>query len=51
MLLYLIRLADKLGIDPLAAAADKLEKNALKYPAERVRGRADKYGDYDDAGR
>jgi NTP pyrophosphatase (non-canonical NTP hydrolase) len=33
MLLYLVRLADRLGIDPVEAARAKMAKNALKYPA------------------
>jgi hypothetical protein len=28
-------LADALGIDPIAAARDKMAKNAVKYPAEK----------------
>jgi hypothetical protein len=28
------------------AALDKLEKNAVKYPVEQVRGSARKYSDY-----
>ena len=40
-------LADKLAIDPVQAAVDKLEKNADKYPVEQARGRADKYTTYD----
>lgn len=32
VLIYLTRLADVLGIDMLAAAADKLTLNARKYP-------------------
>ena len=43
ILMYLVRLSDKLGIDLREAALLKLEKNALKYPAERVRGSARKY--------
>lgn len=43
VLLYLLQLADKLDIDPLQAAERKLRLNADKYPAERVRGRSDKY--------
>ena len=39
-LLYLVRLADRLGIDLHDAALRKLEKNALKYPADKVRGQA-----------
>lgn len=46
VLLYLLQLADKLGIDPLDAARRKLEVNALKYPADRARGRADKYTEF-----
>ena len=46
VLVYLVRLADKLDVDLLDAAAKKIEKNALKYPAERVRGSMKKYSDY-----
>ncbi|MDP2693997.1 MAG: nucleotide pyrophosphohydrolase [Gallionella sp.] len=46
ILLYLVRLSDKLGIDLREAALLKLEKNALKYPAELVRGSAKKYSAY-----
>ena len=31
--IYLMELADVLGIDLIAAARDKMKKNALKYPA------------------
>jgi dCTP diphosphatase len=33
VLIYLTELADVLGIDPIAAARDKIVKNAAKYPA------------------
>ena len=46
VLIYLLNLADRLGIDPLQAARDKLDQNREKYPAERVRGRALKYSEY-----
>lgn len=46
ILLYLVRLSDKLGVDLLKAALHKLEKNALKYPAEQVRGSSKKYSEY-----
>ena len=46
ILLYLVRLSDKLGVDLREAALRKLEKNAVKYPAELVRGSAKKYSDY-----
>ena len=45
VLLYLIRLADKLGIDPIAAANRKLVANAGKYPADRARGNSRKYNE------
>lgn len=34
-LIYLVELADVLGIDLIAAARDKMAKNAIKYPAPR----------------
>lgn len=46
ILLYLIRISDKLKVDLLEAALNKLEKNAAKYPAEQVRGSANKYSEY-----
>ena len=46
ILLYLVRLSDKLDINLREAALLKLEKNAAKYPAEQVRGSAKKYSDY-----
>ena len=45
--IYLIRLADRLNIDLVAAAGEKLELNKQKYPADKVRGDARKYTDYD----
>jgi dCTP diphosphatase len=46
VLIYLVRLADKLGVDLLHAAAVKIEVNGLRYPAEKVRGSARKYRDF-----
>jgi NTP pyrophosphatase (non-canonical NTP hydrolase) len=46
VLIYLLRLADVLEVDLLAAAADKMALNEQRYPAERVRGCARKYSDY-----
>jgi dCTP diphosphatase len=43
VLLYLIRLADKLDIDLLAAATDKIQLNAAKYPVDKARGSCKKY--------
>ena len=41
--LYLIRISDKLDIDPIAAAHEKIAANALKYPVDKARGNAKKY--------
>jgi hypothetical protein len=46
VLVYLVRMADKLDIDLFAAVADKLLRNAAKYPAAKVRGSAKKYTEY-----
>jgi len=46
ILIYLANICDKLDIDPIRAAQDKLKKNCEKYPAAEVRGKAKKYSDY-----
>jgi dCTP diphosphatase len=43
VLLYLLRICDKLDIDLAAAAARKIALNAQKYPVEKSRGRMTKY--------
>jgi NTP pyrophosphatase (non-canonical NTP hydrolase) len=43
VLLYLVRLADRLDVDLAAAAQEKLALNARKYPVERARGTHRKY--------
>ena len=43
VLLYLIRIADKLEVDPIAAANRKLAANERKYPADKSRGSNKKY--------
>ena len=45
--IYLLRLADVLGIDLVEAAHEKMNLNANKYPADKVRGRNEKYTEYD----
>ena len=45
--IYLLRLADRLDVDLLRAADDKMALNEAKYPAERVRGDSRKYDEYD----
>lgn len=46
--LYLIRLADQLGINIIEAAHRKIDINATKYPADKVRGSSRKYTEYTD---
>jgi len=43
VLLYLVRLADRLDVDLIAAARDKLALNARKYPVDKARGNRRKY--------
>jgi dCTP diphosphatase len=45
---FLLLLSRELKIDLLAAVESKLEKNAAKYPANKVRGSSKKYSEYDD---
>ena len=47
VLIYLLRLADRLDVDLMRAADDKIALNERKYPADRVRGDARKYTEYD----
>jgi len=46
VLVYVIRLADKLDVDLASAVREKLEHNKAKYPADKVRGDARKYDAY-----
>jgi dCTP diphosphatase len=46
VLLYLIRLADKLDVNLGTAAFDKLELNGVKYPVEKSRGSSKKYTEF-----
>ena len=45
-LIYLIRLADKLDIDLLTAAQNKIEINEQKYPVHKAKGNAKKYTEF-----
>ena len=44
--IYIARLADQLGISPLEAAKEKLEKNQKKYPVDKAKGSARKYTEF-----
>jgi len=46
-LIYLIRLADKLDIDLLEAAKNKIDINEQKYPVDKAKGNAKKYTELD----
>ena len=43
---YLLRMSDRLGVDLVQAAQQKISLNEEKYPAEQVRGSAKKYHEY-----
>ena len=43
VLLYLLLISERAGIDLTAAAAAKIETNEAKYPVEKSRGNARKY--------
>jgi len=43
VLLYLVRLADRLDVDLAAAARAKIVRNGAKYPVEKARGSSRKY--------
>jgi dCTP diphosphatase len=43
VLLYLVRLADRLDVDLAQAARNKIARNAEKYPVEKSRGSSRKY--------
>jgi len=43
VLMFLLRLADRLHVDLIESAGKKLKLNRQKYPVEKARGRATKY--------
>jgi len=46
VMVYLIQLADHLGVDLRAAVLEKMELNREKYPVDQARGSARKYTAY-----
>ena len=40
---YLVDLANKLGVDLIDIADKKMDKNAIKYPVDKAKGKSDKY--------
>ena len=47
VMVYLIRIADRLDIDLLGSVERKLSINRQKYPAHLVRGSSRKYSEYE----
>ena len=43
VLAYLLRLADVLGVDLVAALTEKMDANERRYPVDRAKGNARKY--------
>jgi len=48
ILSYLLRLAERLDVDLIAATHEKIAINEVRYPPERVRGDARRASEYDD---
>lgn len=48
ILIYLIRIADRLNVDLVRAVHDKIEINERRYPADKVRGSAKRASEYRD---
>lgn len=48
ILSYLLRLAERLDVDLIAATHEKIAINEVRYPAERVRGDARRASEYED---
>lgn len=44
--IFLIRCADRLGVDLVRAANEKTDLNERRFPVEAVKGRAGRAGDY-----
>ncbi len=40
VMVYLLRICDKAGIDPTMAIVEKMKKNSIKYPAKEWEGKA-----------
>ncbi|MBC7391184.1 MAG: nucleotide pyrophosphohydrolase [Opitutaceae bacterium] len=45
VLAFSFLLASKLGLDIKQVMLDKIKENALKYPVEKAKGKADKYNE------
>lgn len=43
VLAYLINMADRLNVDLIDITDKKIDRNALKYPVDKSKGKSDKY--------
>ena len=48
VLIYLVRTADALDIDLIAAAKSKIARNEQRYPTDQVKGNARRASEYED---
>ncbi|MCU0836842.1 MAG: nucleotide pyrophosphohydrolase [Chromatiaceae bacterium] len=48
ILIYLIRLSERLGVNLIGAAYEKIAINEARYPAHKVRGDARRASEYED---
>ncbi len=46
VMVYLLNLSSKFGIDPVEAGIYKMGLNGLKYPVEKAKGNAKKYNEF-----
>ena len=46
--IYALTLSHEFGFDPAELVIEKIDTNEKKYPADRVRGKADKYTAYEE---
>jgi len=46
VLAYAFLLSDRLNLDPIKIVSNKIQKNAQKYPVDKVKGSAKKYSKY-----
>ena len=44
--IYLIRIADKLGVDIISSVNEKIAINEKRYPVDKVKGSSKKYTEY-----
>jgi dCTP diphosphatase len=46
VMIHLTNLADRLGLDPIECALEKIDLNRTKYPVNMVKSSAKKYTEY-----